>query len=282
MTKHLALLFLLVTYAIALDITVKAKQINNIVNAKVIIKHPMTTFHQAEQRTGNKKNAYFITHITAKINDNIVYDVSTSPFLSKNPVMKFNYTYQGRGNDLKIISIDNKKEINKRSTKIKNSSGLNELSFANTINLQSKNFRKSNPKLWQEISVEDGIMDLYGNIKSFEKQIKIDIQGVMKFRDGLCLHNSANTTIRIQSKVALTSLAVFQDMLEHPTIAVFNTPSNVLIDYGLNVKLGRGFYDSGNIIVVAKGDNGKYYIDKQKVYLANGTHINCDGSNDLD
>jgi len=66
----------------------KAKLKGDIVNAKVMMKHDMTTYNQAKKR-GTKAN--FITYVTASVNGKIVYEVSTSQFLSKNPILKFKF-----------------------------------------------------------------------------------------------------------------------------------------------------------------------------------------------
>lgn len=67
---------------------IKAKERDGIVKAKVAISHDMLTYAQAKKKG---KTPHFITHITAKIEDRIVYDASTSQFLSKNPLMKFQF-----------------------------------------------------------------------------------------------------------------------------------------------------------------------------------------------
>jgi len=67
----------------------KAKLKKGVIKCKVLIGHDMTTYNQAEKKTGNKDDANFITHITGTINGKTVLDWSTSQFLSKNPIFKF-------------------------------------------------------------------------------------------------------------------------------------------------------------------------------------------------
>jgi sulfur-oxidizing protein SoxZ len=67
----------------------KAKLKKGVIKCKVLIGHDMTTYNQAEKKTGNKDDANFITHITGTIGDKTVLDWSTSQFLSKNPIFKF-------------------------------------------------------------------------------------------------------------------------------------------------------------------------------------------------
>ena len=77
---------------------IKAKEKNGLVKAKVAISHDMLTYDQAKRKN---KEVNFITHITATVGETVVYDVSTSQFLSKNPLIKFQFTGK-KGDELKI------------------------------------------------------------------------------------------------------------------------------------------------------------------------------------
>ena len=70
---------------------IKVKIKNDIATAKMVFSHPMMTYNQAKTKTGNKDDANFITHITAKVGEETVFDVSTSQFFSKNPIFKFQF-----------------------------------------------------------------------------------------------------------------------------------------------------------------------------------------------
>jgi sulfur-oxidizing protein SoxZ len=283
MVKPLTLLFLLFTQSLALDIKMRAIQTDDVIKVGAKIKHPMITFDKAEQRRANENSAHFIRHITAQVNDYIVFDVTTSPFLSKDPVIKFSYGYKGRGNNLKIIAIDNKNETFKRTRKVENSLYVNEVLHPKIVRLQVKDFRKSNPKIWQVISMEKAIKELYGKIEPIEDKLTLNIQkGIYEMEDGVCFNFGKKTPVNIKSDVNLTSLAIFQDMTDYPTIAVFNTPKNRLIDYTLNINVGKGNYSVGNIVIIAQDVHGKHYIKRQKVYIVNTNHTNCDGSHHLD
>ena len=67
---------------------IKAKLKNGIVEVKALASHPMLSYQEAERA---KKEANFITYIIAKVSDKIVYEASTSQFLSKDPYMKFSF-----------------------------------------------------------------------------------------------------------------------------------------------------------------------------------------------
>ncbi len=81
------------------NMKIKAKEKNGVVKAKVMAKHDMLTYDQAKKK-GTEAN--FITSVVGKVNDKIVYEVSTSQFLSKNPLFKF--TFKGKKGDKLVMT----------------------------------------------------------------------------------------------------------------------------------------------------------------------------------
>ena len=70
---------------------VKVKIKNGVAISKMAFSHPMLTYDQAKSKTGNREDSNFITHITGKVKNETVLDVSTSQFFSKNPIFKFQF-----------------------------------------------------------------------------------------------------------------------------------------------------------------------------------------------
>ena len=103
-----------------MSIKVKAKLKGGVVKVKAMAKHAMTTYNQAEKKTGNKDDANFITHISATCNGETVFDMSTSQFLSKNPIFK--YQFKGdfkKGDAVEMTFVDRKGNTGKGKGKIK-------------------------------------------------------------------------------------------------------------------------------------------------------------------
>jgi sulfur-oxidizing protein SoxZ len=101
---------------------VKAKLKNGVIKVKAMAKHEMMTYNQAEKKTGNKDDANFITHITGTINGKTVIDMSTSQFLSKNPIFKFKLKGDEfkKGDKLEMTWVDRKGNTEKaKPAKIK-------------------------------------------------------------------------------------------------------------------------------------------------------------------
>ena len=67
---------------------IKAKEKNGIVKVKALAKHIMLPYDAAKKK-GVKAN--FITHLTATVDGKIVYELSSSQFISKNPIFKFQF-----------------------------------------------------------------------------------------------------------------------------------------------------------------------------------------------
>jgi len=101
-------------------IKVKAKLKNGVVKVKAMAKHAMMTYNMAEKKTGSRDNANFITHISATVNGETVFDMSTSQFLSKNPIFKFQFKGIGKkGDKVLLVATDLKGKTLKGKAKIK-------------------------------------------------------------------------------------------------------------------------------------------------------------------
>ena len=101
-------------------IKVKAKVKGDTVKVKAMAKHAMMTYNMAEKKLGSKDKANFITHISATINGETVWDMSTSQFLSKNPIFKFELKGIGaKGDKIEMVAVDLKGNTMKGKGKIK-------------------------------------------------------------------------------------------------------------------------------------------------------------------
>jgi len=101
-------------------IKVKAKLKGGVVKVKALAKHEMMTYDMATKKTGSRDNANFITHISATVNGETVFDMSTSQFLSKNPIFKFQFKGIGKkGDKVELVAVDLKGKTYKGKGKIK-------------------------------------------------------------------------------------------------------------------------------------------------------------------
>lgn len=95
---------------------VKAKIKNGIVEAKAMFTSAMAGREEAEKK-GVKPE--FIAHIIASVNGKIVYEISTGPFISKNPLFKFQFTGAEQGDIMVITATDNNGKQESENIKIK-------------------------------------------------------------------------------------------------------------------------------------------------------------------
>jgi sulfur-oxidizing protein SoxZ len=94
---------------------IKAKEKDGIVTVKAMAKHEMLSYVEAKNA---KKEVNFITNFKATSNGKVVYEVSTSQFLSKNPYVKFSF-HGKAGDDLTFWWIDLKGNTDTETVKIK-------------------------------------------------------------------------------------------------------------------------------------------------------------------
>ncbi|BAK72565.1 MAG: thiosulfate oxidation carrier complex protein SoxZ [Arcobacter sp.] len=95
---------------------IKAKLKNGVIEVKALASHPMLSYQEAERA---KKEANFITYVVAKVGDKVVYEASTSQFLSKDPYLKFSFTGANAGDVVELTWKDLKGNTDVSSEKIK-------------------------------------------------------------------------------------------------------------------------------------------------------------------
>jgi len=98
---------------------IKARIKGDIISVKAMAKHEMMTYDVAEKKTGDRNNANYITHISATVNGKTVFEMSTSQFLSKNPIFKFKFKGAAAGEKLIITWVDLKGNTKTSKSKIK-------------------------------------------------------------------------------------------------------------------------------------------------------------------
>ena len=95
---------------------IKAKLKKGVVTVKAMAKHPMMSYDEAKKK---HKKANFITYIEATVNGEVVYEVSTSQFMSKNPYIKFKFKGANKGDKLVLTWKDLSGAVNTTKAKIK-------------------------------------------------------------------------------------------------------------------------------------------------------------------
>jgi sulfur-oxidizing protein SoxZ len=74
------------------NMKIKAKVKGDILKCKIQAKHIMLPYDAAKKKG---VDANFITHVVGKAGDKVIFEMSTSQFLSKDPIFKFQAKAEG-------------------------------------------------------------------------------------------------------------------------------------------------------------------------------------------
>jgi len=95
---------------------IKAKEKKGLTTVKVLAKHSMLSYAEAK---GKKAEANFIVSMIAKVDSEIVFEASTSQFLSKDPFIQFAFKGENKGKMLEFTWVDLKGITRTDKAKIK-------------------------------------------------------------------------------------------------------------------------------------------------------------------
>ncbi|MEA1880706.1 MAG: thiosulfate oxidation carrier complex protein SoxZ [Campylobacterota bacterium] len=95
---------------------IKAKEKDGVVKVKAMFTNLMADKEEAEKK---KIEVEYISHIIAKANDKVVFEATTSGFMSENPLLKFEFTGAKKGDTLEFTLTDHHGKTETGSKKIK-------------------------------------------------------------------------------------------------------------------------------------------------------------------
>ncbi|PNV82528.1 MAG: thiosulfate oxidation carrier protein SoxY [Sulfurimonas sp.] len=125
------------------------------------------------------------------------------------------------------------------------------------VGLSATDFRATAPKAWEAPSSREAIEALFGSSKMIEGQIQIKAPKLAE--------NGGAVPISVKSKMAFTTIAIFQDANPRSAVAVVESEGGIS-DMTTKIKMRK----SANVTVVAKGADGKLYSAVQKVEVSIG------------
>jgi len=262
------LLFIIFQVHASNEIKIKAQHRKENVYVKALIHYPTVRYKEAEKTTGDSTKISYISHITVRVEDRIVFDISASPYLKN----KFHFNYISRENDenLKIIATDNQNIKFIKTCKIKKFSSNRSQEKLKT-DLVIMDYQKKNPKIWDIISIEDAIKELYG-----VKKIISNIQP--KQICGYYLGDEIKLPITTAENIK--SIAIFQSHRIHPTVAIINTSIEDKNNFTLNISTERDdtyYGGKGEFTIILENSNGNLHKIIQNYDIA-GYHESCYGN----
>jgi len=92
-----------------------AKVKKDIATVKLLVKHPM----EPGSIAGGKKPSKYITHLTVKHGDKMVYEMYPTSAISKNPYVKFAFKGAKKGDMIQVEWFDNTGATEKKDIKLK-------------------------------------------------------------------------------------------------------------------------------------------------------------------
>lgn len=240
---------------------VKSKIENGTVINKVQLQHEM--IDQKTAKKLNRKESY-LSHIKIKSNKHIVYNLETSPYVSKNPILFFNF--EDKGNEISTsinIILTNHMGI-KKEQKFKinrNGKASENMLPINNIKVTKTKQSKRNDAIWEATNIKNAIEQVYGKKNLQYKTVKSNQITYTQF--------IANANIK--SDEALESISIFSNTNPKATIAIFHVPDAMkTVDYKLNFTTQR----DGELIIIAKTRKGEFY---KAIYQMKD--VNSDGAN---
>lgn len=123
--------------------------------------------------------------------------------------------------------------------------------------LSAVDFRKTLPKAWTAVKLEDGIKDVFGTSATTQGKVKLKAPDIAE--------NGAVIPVTVSSKLVGSKVAIFQDANPETTVAVFSVPEGGIIDYSIRIKLAK----TGTVTAVVES-GGKLYSASKEVKVTIG------------
>jgi len=257
----------LILFIISIDLfamKAKVKQFNgDIVKVKAMFKSRMYGNGLEIKR---KIKADYITNITVKANKQIILNLATTPNFSRNPLIKFTFknymkaeylifyiTYNNGNQKEKSYKIYKKREDYAKREK--------DLKVKETVYKIEKDYRISNPKVFEKITINQAIKNLYGSKKPISGHIFIKVPKVAR--------NGGLIPIEVKSDIDLESFSLFTDENVYPLIALVEFGKNKINNFKFSFKSKQGCV---TLVAVGKGKDGKLYQET----IISGINQFCD------
>ncbi len=211
---------------------------------------------------------YYFPSIVLKAGKETLVTEYLSPYFNGFTKLKFEKIVTN--DTLTLLVSDSKGQIIKKDTSIKK-----HVPSTKNIHKKLKDFSISKTNVFEATSSDEAIKALYGSSQTVEGNFSIKFKGdsLIELDDGMCSSNGGRLRISIDSKIRLSSLAIFQDGNAFSTIAVFDDTHSCIYQYDLDFKMRK----TSIVRVVGKGIDGILYESQTKMYIITSSHRDCYG-----
>jgi len=124
--------------------------------------------------------------------------------------------------------------------------------------VSATDYRKEAPAAWEAAGSAEAIKAMFGDIKP--------IDGKIKMKAPKLAENGGAVPIGMKSKVQVTTIALFQDANPRSAVVVFELGESGVFDLKTKIKMRK----TANVTIIAKGTDGKFYSQVQKVEVSIG------------
>ncbi len=241
---------------------IKIKQKNNIVKVKMTLNSPMNGYENPRGKMG--KYPDYISHITAKIGDKTMFDLSISPHISRKPTIKFQCNNPTNNNFIDIIITHHNGKQEKESFLINRNYGASTMPQPDISSLHANKIRDRAKKAWEATTIDNAISILFNSSKILKTTYK---EQVCRYYSRIPLH--------IESDIDYKTIAVFQNANSKALVAIFYISKEQIINYDFHLKM-KG---DGNITIIYENQQGELFKSIQPVVVS-GTrsHMSCVGN----
>ena len=131
------------------------------------------------------------------------------------------------------------------------------------MNLRATDYRKLKPNVWEAHTINDATKALYSVKEVIETdKIKINVPKINS--------SGASVPVKFETSLDAKTIALFQDANPESAVAVYEMNKYDLKKYEVKIKMG----ESGTVMVLVEGTNGKIYMTQAKTEVAAG---GCEG-----
>jgi len=129
-----------------------------------------------------------------------------------------------------------------------------------STSLSAVDFRATKPGAWagkNSHSIDNAMKEIFGTSSTTVGKVKLKAPDIAE--------NGAVVPVTVSSKLAGSTVAIFQDANPESAVAVFTVPANGIVDYSLRIKMAK----TGKVVAVVEVD-GKLYSASKSVKVTAG------------
>ena len=262
MNKYIASLVILfmplIVFAQSEQIKINIVENNTTVKVRILL--------DKREIAENNRNSpkYYYTNLTARANDDIVFNISTGPYISNDGIFKFKFENTMKANTIQFYTTNNRGDQKTVTVPLvpseKHNTNNISVKILKPVSYTIENdYRVDNTDVWKAKTADEAIKKLYGSLHFIENKMQVFTPELNQ--------DYASNPINIKSDIKLESIAVMIDAYENPLIAIYSLPQNAIVDFDLRIVLPTN-PKVMNLIVVGKGVNGKLYRSQRKIELS--------------